>query len=114
PVKTIARKHFGVCLPSTRKRGRSRADWHLRGCLSDDLPRFLLESNASQEQCQESSPCRSEEHTSELQSRSDLVCRLLLVKKQKRLDASSLSVARAVKPHVAEVPNVLPSGMRGR
>src|SRR2546428_6709858 len=29
-------------------------------------------------------PVRSEEHTSELQSRSDLVCRLLLGKKKKR------------------------------
>src|SRR2546421_6589258 len=29
---------------------------------------------------------RSEEHTSELQSRSDLVCRLLLEKKKKRVD----------------------------
>src|SRR2546428_12398927 len=29
------------------------------------------------------SPSRSEEHTSELQSRSDLVCRLLLEKKKK-------------------------------
>src|SRR2546421_1068171 len=29
-------------------------------------------------------PLRSEEHTSELQSRSDLVCRLLLEKKKKR------------------------------
>src|SRR5438874_7226183 len=28
--------------------------------------------------------CRSEEHTSELQSRRDLVCRLLLEKKKKR------------------------------
>src|SRR2546421_8925548 len=28
--------------------------------------------------------CRSEEHTSELQSRSDLVCRLLLEKKKKQ------------------------------
>src|SRR2546421_278853 len=28
-------------------------------------------------------PCRSEEHTSELQSRSDLVCRLLLEKKNR-------------------------------
>src|SRR5438105_15845593 len=28
-------------------------------------------------------PCRSEEHTSELQSRVDLVCRLLLEKKKK-------------------------------
>src|SRR5206468_12472464 len=30
-------------------------------------------------------PARSEEHTSELQSRSDLVCRLLLEKKKKKL-----------------------------
>src|SRR5438067_9537254 len=29
-------------------------------------------------------PCRSEEHTSELQSRFDLVCRLLLEKKKKK------------------------------
>src|SRR5207302_5813318 len=29
-------------------------------------------------------PCRSEEHTSELQSRENLVCRLLLEKKKKR------------------------------
>src|SRR3989440_4577788 len=31
-----------------------------------------------------SCPLRSEEHTSELQSRSDLVCRLLLEKKKKK------------------------------
>src|SRR2546421_7714975 len=31
-------------------------------------------------------PVRSEEHTSELQSRSDLVCRLLLEKKKKQKD----------------------------
>src|SRR5436190_5063901 len=34
-----------------------------------------------------SSSCRSEEHTSELQSHSDLVCRLLLEKKKKKHDA---------------------------
>src|SRR2546428_2204072 len=34
---------------------------------------------------------RSEEHTSELQSRSDLVCRLLLEKKKKILQISALS-----------------------
>src|SRR3712207_8576577 len=34
---------------------------------------------------------RSEEHTSELQSRQYLVCRLLLEKKQKRPDSNSLS-----------------------
>src|SRR5690349_22158163 len=35
--------------------------------------------------CEESAPDRSEEHTSELQSRRDLVCRLLLEKKKKTL-----------------------------
>src|SRR5438034_6145822 len=35
---------------------------------------------------------RSEEHTSELQSHSDLVCRLLLEKKKKEDNTSSLSV----------------------
>src|SRR2546428_5010356 len=34
---------------------------------------------------------RSEEHTSELQSRSDLVCRLLLEKKKNTREAQSLS-----------------------
>src|SRR2546428_3402290 len=34
---------------------------------------------------------RSEEHTSELQSRSDLVCRLLLEKKKKKTIASTIS-----------------------
>src|SRR5436309_12535360 len=33
--------------------------------------------------------CRSEEHTSELQSRENLVCRLLLEKKKKKIDAST-------------------------
>src|SRR5438132_4634695 len=33
--------------------------------------------------------CRSEEHTSELQSHSDLVCRLLLEKKKNSLGCSS-------------------------
>src|SRR5260221_10781838 len=36
-------------------------------------------------------PGRSEEHTSELQSHSDLVCRLLLEKKKKKLDESERS-----------------------
>src|SRR6478672_13621837 len=41
-------------------------------------------------------PARSEEHTSELQSRSDLVCRLLLEKKKKH--NHSLLVSRHPKP----------------
>src|SRR5206468_12146976 len=36
------------------------------------------------------SRCRSEEHTSELQSRSDLVCRLLLEKKKKKIDETKV------------------------
>src|SRR5438132_9127734 len=37
---------------------------------------------------------RSEEHTSELQSHSDLVCRLLLEKKKKKLNTEYLHVIR--------------------
>src|SRR5437868_10872864 len=40
---------------------------------------------------------RSEEHTSELQSRFDLVCRLLLEKKKTSIPAS----ARSSRPHLA-------------
>src|SRR5206468_8180332 len=39
-------------------------------------------SNGGEGQAWPSPPLRSEEHTSELQSRSDLVCRLLLEKKK--------------------------------
>src|SRR2546421_3252227 len=38
---------------------------------------------------------RSEEHTSELQSRSDLVCRLLLEKKKQQNEANQCTVASA-------------------
>src|SRR5438034_4697592 len=45
-------------------------------------------------------PCRSEEHTSELQSHSDLVCRLLLEKKKRvagllRLAALAIALTRS-------------------
>src|SRR5438034_7845970 len=38
---------------------------------------------------------RSEEHTSELQSHSDLVCRLLLEKKKKKSDQSALDPTKS-------------------
>src|SRR2546428_10353405 len=48
------------------------------------------------------SPRRSEEHTSELQSRSDLVCRLLLEKKKHRtstvVTAQHLSILARLRP----------------
>src|SRR5206468_7413097 len=43
---------------------------------------------------------RSEEHTSELQSRSDLVCRLLLEKKKKKHNDFNL-------PHLDDTPDSL-------
>src|SRR5206468_12906820 len=48
--------------------------------LSGDRPRKELANTLDASL----SPYRSEEHTSELQSRSDLVCRLLLEKKKKK------------------------------
>src|SRR5690606_40305305 len=39
------------------------------------------------------SPARSEEHTSELQSRENLVCRLLLEKKKKKTTATSTNMS---------------------
>src|SRR2546428_4598900 len=44
---------------------------------------------------------RSEEHTSELQSRSDIVCRLLLEKKKNTMQLAARSLAAS---HVADAP----------
>src|SRR5206468_4496427 len=55
--------------------GEPRWTSRLRGLLERDVHR--------------GSPPRSEEHTSELQSRSDLVCRLLLEKKNKQAQTNS-------------------------
>src|SRR2546421_7128357 len=50
---------------------------------------------------------RSEEHTSELQSRSDLVCRLLLEKKKKRNDRSqNLNSALLISQYIHTPPRV--------
>src|SRR2546421_4573299 len=48
-----------------------------------DLERGMIEGSAAIERL-DARELRSEEHTSELQSRSDLVCRLLLEKKKPR------------------------------
>src|SRR2546430_6411756 len=50
-----------------------------------------------------SAPFRSEEHTSELQSQSNLVCRLLLEKKKKNIDDVMIPLQSppfAVKTHI--------------
>src|SRR5256886_11537942 len=62
--------------------------------------------------CASSSQCfspRSEEHTSELQSQSNLVCRLLLEKKKQRPLSESDSVTIEVSVQLAPGLNVLPS-----
>src|SRR5216683_8061402 len=52
---------------------------YIPGQLDHRLPSACRSSRRRQSRAPE---CRSEEHTSELQSRSDLVCRLLLEKKK--------------------------------
>src|SRR2546430_3395044 len=47
----------------------------------------------------ESRDTRSEEHTSELQSQSNLVCRLLLEKKKKKIGRLSLTPVTTVRQH---------------
>src|SRR2546422_7437570 len=69
PTPTAARSSEGSCT-GARPRHRSRASTSTLICVEDG--------------CEVSPTGRSEEHTSELQSRLHLVCRLLLEKKKKR------------------------------
>src|SRR5690349_23152592 len=51
---------------------------------------------------------RSEEHTSELQSRRDLVCRLLLEKKKKKIKYTTLSHTLDIHTnHTTNIPHIL-------
>src|SRR2546427_2776358 len=51
----------------------------------------------------EADPCRrSEEHTSELQSQSNLVCRLLLEKKKKTTDMTCIHLSHTRALHVID------------
>src|SRR5438034_5024672 len=71
--------------PRLYKMGNSQTSSHRdRWCLC-----LLLSSRCAQPSSSPSSP-RSEEHTSELQSHSDLVCRLLLEKKKKSIQYTQL------------------------
>src|SRR2546421_4691535 len=54
---------------------------------------------------QRRAPVRSEEHTSELQSRSDLVCRLLLEKKKKNCSFVTV-VKELLRPLVTAIKSV--------
>src|SRR5690349_22145525 len=74
PYTTLFRSHFGA-------RGRRCVHYDGPGASADsrdgDRGAYGVRSGAVLDE-------RSEEHTSELQSRRDLVCRLLLEKKKKK------------------------------
>src|SRR5438105_8670173 len=48
----------------------------------------------------ENLPSRSEEHTSELQSRVDLVCRLLLEKKKKKITTNKQQTKKSIRSNI--------------
>src|SRR5699024_12379817 len=64
--------------------GKSREEKHNNGSVDSGLSKFTNHriSGTGTRTAQQSNQRRSEEHTSELQSRFDLVCRLLLEKKK--------------------------------
>src|SRR5438105_10892838 len=73
PYTTLFRSH----LPSKQRVARSSRARRASALTDPSLGTKLIRSSVG-------SPSRSEEHTSELQSRVDLVCRLLLEKKKKK------------------------------
>src|SRR6266576_5314349 len=68
---------------------------------------FRSPARCSQRQAQRCDPSgaprRSEEHTSELQSRRDLVCRLLLEKKKKKNILSSFCIKTTKQEHIRHI-----------
>src|SRR2546422_1677126 len=58
-----------------------------------------MASSAYSTACDHSRDARSEEHTSELQSRLHLVCRLLLEKKKKKIKLKSSQDTNSVSDH---------------
>src|SRR3989440_8830804 len=86
-VQTCALPIWSRCVPPRSRPSRStkrsplRRPYHSTPTLS--RPRATWGSPWETEARRPARPTRSEEHTSELQSRSDLVCRLLLEKKKK-------------------------------
>src|SRR2546428_2980923 len=80
PYTTLFRSHW-LCALAFPDRSIQAADAALSQIAAQYFGNSLL---------------RSEEHTSELQSRSDLVCRLLLEKKKKKIDANEFSKSYVV------------------
>src|SRR5690606_40305674 len=86
PISGCRRRRSTSASSSARFSGRSRDSGRNSGCVSSPrrLCRLAASSSASSRHHARFHPpsaSRSEEHTSELQSRENLVCRLLLEKK---------------------------------
>src|SRR2546430_7330683 len=80
PYTTLFRSRRGERAAPGASRVRARGAWHERAMR------------------------RSEEHTSELQSQSNIVCRLLLEKKKKEHNRPRLWVTRTVRYALWDVP----------
>src|SRR5438270_7213774 len=76
-------KHVDHLLDLVREHLEARHDDHVLLAVDDADEAFLVH-DADVAGMQEKGFIRSEEHTSELQSQSNLVCRLLLEKKKKK------------------------------
>src|SRR5207249_9541481 len=85
----------GEDLPVDLHRRILRENSHLLSRHTNGFRSVLTTHNASQPP----QPRRSEEHTSELQSRFDLVCRLLLEKKKKTTQSISRRLTRVITRH---------------
>src|SRR5690625_6274041 len=78
-----------------RKKDRIQRAWISEMMSDDDLQKYQNEINAEKNKILErldktQQEKRSEEHTSELQSRGHLVCRLLLEKKKKKKNIKNI------------------------
>src|SRR2546427_2281158 len=85
PYTTLFRS-LGELRDGGAERGRKREEGRNLDCEPLGTPHRVAQSRAARQRCRlhghHSSRFRSEEHTSELQSQSNLVCRLLLEKKK--------------------------------
>src|SRR5699024_12764194 len=82
---------------TTLFRSMLKVESHLEGNEQDGISRLIDVSEAinhSIQHLEETNQQRSEEHTSELQSRFDLVCRLLLEKKKNKKQNTNIKKKR--------------------
>src|SRR3712207_6916556 len=94
PYTTLFRSTWSPSRATPPRPGRRRAQRHLdlvavaRNATSTWSPSRATPPRPGRRRAQRPQRPRSEEHTSELQSRQYLVCRLLLEKKKKRLTST--------------------------